>query len=111
MRQPFKQESVSFHSSNEKTVVYCAGTPLRHFLNQKHTINNLDEEHYYGELFDRDSYPLWVDKGKPELQTKANTKVRHILSEHPPLELDPTVEKELLKIVNEVEKRELGSTL
>lgn len=80
--------------------------PGGHFLNQKHTLNHLNEEHYLPELSDRDSYELWCEKGKPGLVDKAKDRVRQILREHEPMVLDPALDKELLSIIGDVEKRE-----
>ncbi len=81
--------------------------PGGHFLNQKHTLKHLEEEHFLTRLSDRDSHEAWAEKGKVGIVEKAKDQVRRILDEHEPLALDPVVEKELLSIVKEVEKREL----
>jgi trimethylamine--corrinoid protein Co-methyltransferase len=65
----------------------------------------LKQEHFIPQLSDRDSYEAWVEKGKPSIQERAKEQVKKILAEHQPLPLDPTVEKELLAIIREVEKR------
>ena len=80
--------------------------PGGHFLNQKHTINNLHEEHYRPELSDRDTHELWSEKGKPGLVEKARDRVRQILRDHKPKVLDSGLDKELLSIIRDVEKRE-----
>jgi trimethylamine--corrinoid protein Co-methyltransferase len=80
--------------------------PGGHFLNQKHTLNNLDEEHCLPELSDRDSHELWCEKGKPGLVENARDRVRQILKDHKPKVLDPALDKELLSIIRDVEKRE-----
>jgi len=82
--------------------------PGGHFLNQKHTMKHLREEHFLPKLTDRDSHELWVEKGKRAIHEKARDEVKRILAEHEPLPLDSSVEKELLAIIKEVEKRELG---
>jgi trimethylamine--corrinoid protein Co-methyltransferase len=84
--------------------------PGGHFLNQKHTMKHLREEHFLPQLTDRDSHELWVEKGKRAIHERAREEVKRILAEHEPLPLDPAVEKELLAIIKEVEKRELGKS-
>ena len=79
--------------------------PGGHFLNQKHTMKHLKQEHFLPKLSDRDSYEAWVGKGKPSIHERAREKVKKILAEHQPMPLDPTVEKELVAIIKEVEKR------
>jgi trimethylamine--corrinoid protein Co-methyltransferase len=82
--------------------------PGGHFLNQKHTMRHLREEHFLTKLSDRDSYEVWTEKGKRGFQEQAKEQVKKILAEHTPSPLDSAVEKELLSIVQEVEKRSLG---
>jgi trimethylamine--corrinoid protein Co-methyltransferase len=82
--------------------------PGGHFLNQKHTLRHLREEHFLPKLSDRDSYEIWVEKGKGGIQERVKEQVRKILAEHIPLPIDSAVEKELLSIIKEVEKRSLG---
>jgi trimethylamine--corrinoid protein Co-methyltransferase len=82
--------------------------PGGHFLNQKHTLRHLREEHFLPKLSDRDSYEIWTEKGKGGIRERAKEQVRKILTEHIPLPIDSAVEKELLSIIKEVEKRSLG---
>ena len=82
--------------------------PGGHFLNQKHTLRHLREEHFLPKLSDRDSYEIWTEKGKGGIRERAKEQVRKILAEHIPLPIDSAVEKELLSIIKEVEKRSLG---
>jgi trimethylamine--corrinoid protein Co-methyltransferase len=84
--------------------------PGGHYLNQKHTMKHLREEHFLTKLSDRDSYEIWTQKGKRGIQEQAKEQVKKILAEHIPLPMDSAVEKELLSIVQDVEKRGLGRT-
>jgi trimethylamine--corrinoid protein Co-methyltransferase len=81
--------------------------PGGHFLNQKHTMKYLREEHFLPKLSDRDSYEIWTEKGKGGIRERAKEHVKKILAEHIPLPMDSAVEKELLSIIQEVEKRSL----
>ncbi len=80
--------------------------PGGHFLNQKHTLENLELEHYMPKVSDRDSHDAWVEKGRRGMFEKAKEAVRKILGEHEPVPLDSAVEKELLAVIKEVEQRE-----
>jgi len=80
--------------------------PGGHYLNQAHTLSNFQKEHYIPQICDRDSHENWLAKGSLGMLDTAKQKVKKILSEHQPSPLDPAVEKELLAIVQEVEKRE-----
>jgi trimethylamine--corrinoid protein Co-methyltransferase len=82
--------------------------PGGHFLNQKHTLRHLREEHFLPKLSDRDSYEIWTEKGKGGIRERAKEQVRKILAEHIPLPIDSAIEKELLSIIKEVEKRSHG---
>jgi trimethylamine--corrinoid protein Co-methyltransferase len=83
--------------------------PGGHFLNQKHTVNHLEEELFFPEISDRDSHEVWRDKGAPDIREKARARVKKILEEHNPSPMDSEVEKELLTLIDTVEKRELGN--
>ena len=84
--------------------------PGGHFLNQKHTMKHLREEHFLPKLSDRDSHESWVEKGKKAVHEKAREHVKQILAEHKPASLDPAVEGALMDIVRDIERRELGTT-
>lgn len=80
--------------------------PGGHYLNQTHTLTLFQKEHFIPTLCDRDSHESWLYKGKPGMLDTARQTVRRILSEHQPKPLDPAVDRELLAIIKEVEKRE-----
>ena len=80
--------------------------PGGHFLNQPHTLSNFQKEHFIPKLCDRDSHESWIARGRPGMVDSAAQTVRKILREHHPKPLDPEVEKDLLALVAEVEKRE-----
>jgi trimethylamine---corrinoid protein Co-methyltransferase len=82
--------------------------PGGHFLNQKHTMRHLQQEHFLTKLSDRDAHDTWSQKGKQDIRERGRAQVKKILSEHQPKPLDPAMEKELLAIVKAAEKRELG---
>jgi trimethylamine--corrinoid protein Co-methyltransferase len=80
--------------------------PGGHFLNQPHTLASFQREHYIPKLCDRESHETWMEKGCPGMLDEAKRAVRKILSGHQPSPLDPAVERELLAVIGEVEKRE-----
>ena len=81
--------------------------PGGHFLNQKHTLRHLQQEHFLTKLSDRDSHDAWNEKGRPDIRERAKAQVKKILSDHRPPPLDEALEKELHAVANEVEKRDL----
>ena len=80
--------------------------PGGHFLNQRHTLAHFQTEHFTPALCDRDSHEVWLEKGCPGMRERAKESVKKILKEHQPVPLDTTVERELLGVIKEVEKRE-----
>ncbi len=80
--------------------------PGGHYLSQPHTLKNFQKEHFIPKLCDRDSHESWIDKGRPSMIDTAKARVKKILKEHQPKPLDPAVEKELLAVIADAEKRE-----
>ncbi len=80
--------------------------PGGHFLNQRHTLTHFQTEHFTPRLCDRDSHEVWLEKGCSGMRERAKESVKKILKEHKPVPLDATVERELLAVIKEVEKRE-----
>lgn len=80
--------------------------PGGHFLNQKHTLEHLEEEHFIPKLCDRESYEHWEGKGHRGMLEKAKDEVKRILADHQPQPLDSEVEKELVSLIKDTEKRE-----
>jgi len=79
-----------------------------HYLNKKHTMENLTTEHYIPKIADRQSWDVWVEQGEKQLWEVARDEVEKILDRHQPLPLSPECEKELAEYEKYVEKRELG---
>lgn len=79
------------------------------FLKERHTIDYLQTEIYTPELVDRRRREDWEMEGSKDLADVAKEEVQRILAEHKPLPLKGKAEGELVQIVKEVEKRELGN--
>jgi trimethylamine--corrinoid protein Co-methyltransferase len=69
------------------------------FIELRHTLNHICHEHYLPQLFDRNSYDTWAERGAKDIQEQARGKAREILTTHkvPPLDVD--VQKELAAII------------
>ena len=80
--------------------------PGGHYLAQKHTLENFMKEHYIPMIINREKRETWEKAGSKDLREIARDEVKKILKEHQPEPLDRDVEKELKKILKEVEKRE-----
>jgi trimethylamine--corrinoid protein Co-methyltransferase len=89
------------------TDVIAAVGPGGHFLAQTHTRQHFQKEHYIPMISDRTTPEAWVKAGAKDIRTVAREKAKQILRDHHPPPLDRSIKEELLKIVKDVEKREL----
>jgi trimethylamine--corrinoid protein Co-methyltransferase len=81
--------------------------PGGHFLGQTHTLQFLKKEQFIPSLSDRRTREIWQEAGSLGVVERAHQRVEEILQSHPVDPLDASVEAELLKIIREVEEREL----
>ncbi|RLI44305.1 hypothetical protein DRO69_07675 [Candidatus Bathyarchaeota archaeon] len=82
--------------------------PGKHFLAHKHTRKWIRKEFYFPSTLDRKNYDRWIREGAKEARTLAKERAIKILREHEPEPLDKDLEKELLNIIKDIEKREKG---
>lgn len=80
--------------------------PGGHFLGQRHTMEFIEREQFIPRLADRRTREKWVEAGSQDMADVAHRRVEEILSEHEVDPLEPAVEAELERIVEEVERRE-----
>ncbi len=80
--------------------------PGGHYLNQRHTMEFIRQEHFMPQLADRQIRERWEASGKKNMVAKAQETVAKILAEHEVAPLPDGVEEELKRIVREVEERE-----
>jgi len=78
-----------------------------HYLAQKHTLELFKREHFVPKIGDRKDSRSWAKAGAKDVREAARERAERILKEHRPEPLDRTVREELIKIVKDVEKREL----
>jgi len=76
-------------------------------LAEKHTLELFKREHFLPKISDRKDLASWAKAGAKDVREVARERAKQILKEHRPEPLDRTVREELLKIVKDVEKREL----
>jgi trimethylamine--corrinoid protein Co-methyltransferase len=81
--------------------------PGGHYLAQRHTQDLFKKEHFIPKISDRKDPASWVKAGAKDIREVARERVKQILEEHQVEPLDRTLREELLKIVKDVEKREL----
>jgi len=80
--------------------------PGGHYLNQRHTMQFIRQEHFFPLLADRQIRERWEQAGQKNMVAKAHEEVTRILEEHHVEPLPEGTEEELNRIVREVEKRE-----
>lgn len=76
-----------------------------HYLDREHTARHHRREHLRPRLLRRDARELWERKGSNSALDMARDRMRVILAQHRPPELDPAVEEELLAYVARVRER------
>jgi trimethylamine--corrinoid protein Co-methyltransferase len=101
-------EGITVSDETLATDVISAVGPGGHFLGQDHTRRFFQKEHFIPKISDRTSPESWVKAGAKDIRLVAREKAKQILQEHHPEPLDRTLKEELLKIIREVEKRELA---
>lgn len=80
--------------------------PGGHYLNQRHTMQFIRQEHFMPRLADRQVRERWEETGKKNMVANAHETVARILAEHEVDPLPEAMEEELKRIVREVEERE-----
>lgn len=93
---------------NEETFAFdllSKTEPGSHFLNEQHTLNHCDTEHYMPDLFDRQSYDDWETAGSKDAFERAHDRVAEMLEayERPPM--DETLQDELDAFVDSEKER------
>ena len=78
-----------------------------HYLAESHTVNHFRTEHFIPKLLPREPYEAWLKAGSRSALDEAKERVRAILANHQPRELDPNVEKELDTFRKKVSERTL----
>jgi trimethylamine--corrinoid protein Co-methyltransferase len=83
--------------------------PGGHYLADKHTLDWFKREHYLPKLSDRKTRADWEKSGGKDIREEARNRAKEILASHEPEPVDPTVWREIEKVIKDIEKRELGS--
>jgi trimethylamine--corrinoid protein Co-methyltransferase len=65
------------------------------YLAEEHTVRRFREEHYIPTLLPREPYDAWQDAGGQTALDQAKERVRQVLANHQPRELDPALEQTL----------------
>ncbi len=78
-----------------------------HYLAEEHTVSHFKREHYIPSMLVREPHATWVSQGSKNVMERAKEKVREILENHQPLDINPQVEQELDAYRKKVAGREL----
>jgi len=92
---------------NDRTLamdVIEAVGPGGEFLSQRHTLENVQKEHYIPRIINRDKWEVWQRAGAKNLRQVAREEAKRILAEHQPEPLDHDVTIEIENIANEIAK-------
>ncbi|UCF09471.1 MAG: trimethylamine methyltransferase family protein [Candidatus Bipolaricaulota bacterium] len=80
--------------------------PGGHYLNQRHTMQFIRQEHFMPLLADRLIRERWEEAGRKTMVAKAHETVARILAEHEVEPLPEGTEEEQKRIVHEIEERD-----
>jgi trimethylamine--corrinoid protein Co-methyltransferase len=78
------------------------------YLTQSHTARRFRKEHYIPELLSREGYDAWEEGGRRLAIDRARDRVREILDNHQPRQLDPALEQELDQLRQKIATRDLN---
>jgi trimethylamine--corrinoid protein Co-methyltransferase len=73
--------------------------PGGHFLAEQHTLENFRKETFFPNLFNRERFDSWTEKGQPELADIARNKLEVILKEYQQKELDKNADNKIKEIM------------
>jgi trimethylamine--corrinoid protein Co-methyltransferase len=77
------------------------------YLAEEHTAAHFRNELFMPKLYSREPYQTWDEAGRPMALDHAREKVKKVLAEHEPRELDPAVVKEMTIFKDMVAERDL----
>jgi trimethylamine--corrinoid protein Co-methyltransferase len=69
--------------------------PGGHYLGTSHTMRHFRDAFYRAELFDYEAAEQWEKKGSQDSYVRASHKVRQLLADYEPPDLDPAIEEAL----------------
>lgn len=96
----FSEEAFAFDALEEVP-------PGGHFLGTQHTIRNFRDAFYRAEMFDYNAFEQWEINGAEDTYTRANHKWKAMLAAYQEPGLDPHIDDELQRFMQE-RKRALG---
>jgi trimethylamine--corrinoid protein Co-methyltransferase len=91
------QENFGDLDVEQEVALIKANTPRGNFLKEEHTRQHY-KQHWQPELFSRDAYETWLDKGS-SIESLCRQKVQNIIANHQPTSLPSAVEVEIEHIL------------
>ena len=88
------------------TDVIAAVGPGGEYLSQRHTLENVQREHYIPKIFSREKWEVWEKAASRDLRETARQEAKKILEKHQPEPLDRDIRLEIENIAKEIEKNE-----
>jgi trimethylamine--corrinoid protein Co-methyltransferase len=82
-------------------------TGAGNYLAEKHTLRHFRHEHFIPRFLAREPYDAWVEAGSRSALDRARDRVREILAERQPYQIDPAAEQELEEFRQMVANRSL----
>lgn len=80
-----------------------------HFLEDEHTLTHFRKEFWFPDIFERDNWDVWKEKGSKSVLQRANKKKAEILTHHKVDSLDGKINKQIQEIVEEADKDICGT--
>jgi len=77
------------------------------FITHPHTLRHF-KKLYNPELFNKETRETWQKNGSKTTTDRARQKAKHLIDNHQPPPLAPSIESELKKVIEEIERRELS---
>jgi trimethylamine--corrinoid protein Co-methyltransferase len=81
--------------------------PGGNYLADKHTTKWFRKEHYRPRLSDRSARVDWESAGSKDIRERARDRAREILASHEPDPVDPSIWREIERIVEDADAREV----
>ena len=70
------------------------------FMDKLHTVEHMKEELFFSDLFNRDPYNTWQDKGATTIAERAHVRLKELLDKHYPPE--PVIDRNTEKLLEEI---------
>ena len=94
-------EGVDFSENGQAMDALREVGPGQHFLGCDHTQRNFESAFYRSEMADNNSFEQWESEGAMDAATRANQKMKDMLSGYEAPAIDPAVDEALLAYIDQ----------